>query len=158
MGYYKIAQVCRNGHVVTPNINYKPALPNCPLCGSPVYTECPSCGAPIHGAFVRQGVPTDYDSYRPDFYCYDCANPYPWTINFLERADSILALDEHLEPRYKDLIRNAIPGLVVDSPTVFSSAANYAVGIEKASDIVKSALNNLLLTIACESAKKFLFG
>lgn len=158
MGYYKTAQICKKGHVVTPNINYKPPLQHCPHCGSVTYTECPFCGASIRGAFVRQGVSTDYTAYKPDFYCCECGKAFPWTIYFLERTDSILALDADLSLEYKDLIRNAIPDLVTESPTVFAAAADYSVGIEKASDIVKSALNNLLITIACESAKTFLFG
>lgn len=153
---YRTAQICENGDLITDSADVFPdeCVDYCPKCGAATYDACISCGKPI------RGVPDDNPSvdYKIPFYCTYCGEPFPWTQKILDGAVEILALDTELNPTVRDTIKDAIPGLIVDSPLTAVSAAKYATYISKASNIVRNSLYNLLIDLISESAKKILSG
>ena len=58
MGYYHIAQICRNGHMVNDKADTNQARNKnfCPDCGAETITACPECGANIHGDYDVPGL------------------------------------------------------------------------------------------------------
>lgn len=84
--------------------------------------------------------------------------PYPWTQKILDNAVELLSLDDELDDNSKELIKSAIPELIVDSPTTPIAVAKYRKGISKAGLIVSDALRQLLVDVISETAKKALFS
>ena len=153
---YHGATICLNGHTVSKyDSNYQKF---CSRCGSETYSHCPSCNSPIRGLYDVEGVAIiGSRPYSVPYYCYNCGSPYPWTQKILDNAVELLSLDEDLDESSKELIRSAIPELIVDTPTTPVYAAKYKKGISKASEILSSSMHNLLVDVISESAKKILF-
>lgn len=95
------AAVCRNGHVVNDDL-LPPAAPrppgppafvegraslsvasppmvprHCGTCGASVLQTCGACQAPLLGA-VRSLPSLPSEMNKPDSFCWDCGEPYPW--------------------------------------------------------------------------------
>jgi hypothetical protein len=157
MGIYKTAQICLNGHVITTNIeNHK--QPYCSKCGAETITHCQNCGEHIQGRYLIDGVLSlNKSQYIAPWYCHSCGNPYPWTEKILNNATELLSLDEGLDSSAKELIKNAIPNLLVDTPETPISIANYRNGMSKAGQIVKDSMFQLLSNVLSETIKNVLF-
>lgn len=157
MSNYRIAQICENGDLITDSADVFPdeCRKHCVKCGARTISVCPSCNASILG--VRDDYP-DYENYHIPYYCHECGTPYPWTSKILDGAVEILALDTDLDPKIKEIVKEAIPGLIIDSPLASVAAAKYATHIPKASELVRNSLHNLLIDLISESAKKILLG
>ena len=95
--------------------------------------------------------------YIAPWYCHSCGNPYPWTEKILNNATELLSLDEGLDSSAKELIKNAIPNLLVDTPETPISIANYRNGMSKAGQIVKDSMFQLLSNVLSETIKNVLF-
>lgn len=157
MGVYKTAQICLNGHVITTNIeNHE--QPYCSKCGTKTITHCPNCGEHIQGKYLIDGVLTlNKSQYVTPWYCHSCGTPYPWTQKILSNAVELLSLDGELDADTQELIKNAIPNLLVDTPETPISIANYRSGISKAGQIVRDSMFQLLSSVLSESIKNLLF-
>lgn len=99
-----LAAVCRSGHIIAQDLDRPPPPPrvaseppawveggaslgsseppprvlprHCGRCGARVLRTCPSCDAFILGTVVLY---SDYDDLeRPESFCWDCGEPYPW--------------------------------------------------------------------------------
>lgn len=139
--------ICLNGHIIsrsTPD-----AAPFCPQCGGPTYSKCAECGEAIPGML-------NLSAKRPN-YCVHCRAAYPWTKLALNNAVELAALDDGLSEDDRELIRNAIPGLLTDGPTMPLSAAKYRKGMSKAGDFLKNSMQDLLKDFMSDAAKKLLF-
>ena len=153
---YRNATICKNGHIVS----YSQAKVEkyCSKCGAITYSSCPKCGARIRGVYENPNViyigSLDYEL---PHYCYQCSKPYPWTQQILDNAVELLALDPNLDDESKELIKTAIPGLLVDSPSTPVAVAQYKAGIKKAADFIGNALRQVLVDVVSEAAKKVLF-
>ena len=84
-------------------------------------------------------------------------SPYPWTQKILSNAVELLSLDGELDADTQELIKNAIPNLLVDTPETPISIANYRSGISKAGQIVRDSMFQLLSSVLSESIKNVLF-
>ena len=76
----------------------------------------------------------------------------------LDSAVELLALDTNLDVTTKELIKNALPDLIVDTPATNLAVAKYKTYISRTSSVVKDALHNLLVDVVSETVKKSLFG
>lgn len=75
----------------------------------------------------------------------------------LNNAVELVALDDELDEVSKDLIKNAIPDLIADSPTTPVAVSKCRKGLLRAGDALKNALYNLLIDVLSDTAKKMLF-
>lgn len=153
---YNNATICLNGHIVSKyNSN---SQKYCTKCGAETYSYCLKCNHPIRGLYDTPGVCILAKRSLPlPYYCYECGSPYPWTEKILENAVELLALDDDLDKSSKTLIKNAIPRLLVDTPTMPIAIANYQKGTSSAGQVLKDSLRQLLKDVICEAAKKVLF-
>ena len=157
MAYYRIAQICEKGDLITDSADVYPdeCQNRCVKCGSKTYTACPKCGEPIRG--VTDSHP-DYDGYRIPYYCHECGTPYPWTSRILDGVVEILSLDFELDDDIKNIILDAIPNLMADNPQTAIAAAKYNSYICNASEITRNCLRSLLSSVISEAAKRLIFG
>lgn len=152
---YRNATICLNGHVVSSSQSNAETF--CSKCGNQTYSICPQCKTPIRGSYYAEGVVFAYDDYEKPYYCHNCGAPYPWTQKILDNAVELLSLDDELDSSSKELIKNAIPDLIVDTPTTPIAIAKYRKGIANAGQIIKDSLRQLLIDVISETAKKALF-
>lgn len=101
-------------------------------------------------------VAIGFKYYKP-YYCWNCGKPYPWTEKILENAIEILSLDETIGETERELIKNAIPNLIVETPDTPVAVAKYKKGISQAAEFVKTSMRQLLIDVVSETIKKTLF-
>lgn len=154
---YNGATICLNGHVVS---KYKAnCQKHCSICGKETYSICLQCHAPIRGVAEVKGVIVVGDMpYDKPFYCYECGAPYPWTQKILDSAVELVSLDDDLDETSKELIKNAIPELLIDTPITPIAVAKYQKGLSKASQIIHDSMRQLLIDVVSETVKKILFS
>lgn len=156
MGYYNGATICLNGHVVS---KYKANSQSyCSRCGKQTFSKCSSCGAPIRGKYEQEGVVNLTGYYYKPYYCYQCGAAYPWTEVIIKNAVELISLDEEMDETSKELIKSAIPDLLVDTPATPIAIAKYKKGVTKAGKIIRDSLYNLLVDVVSETVKKSLIG
>ena len=153
---YNNATICLNGHVLSKyNANHQKY---CSRCGTDTYSFCPECQAPIRGLYDTPGVTIlGNRTYHLPYYCYECGAPYPWTQKILDNAVELLSLDDDLDVASKELIKTAIPELIVDTTTTPVAIAKYRKGISSSGQILKDSLRQLLVDVVSETTKKVLF-
>ena len=153
---YRNATICLNGHVISHSKANAETF--CSRCGSTTFSSCPQCNASIRGVYDVEGVAIlGHRDYEKPYYCHNCGAPYPWTQKILDNAVELLSLDDELDSDSKELIKNAIPDLIVDTPTTPIAIAKYRKGITNAGQIIKDSLRQLLIDAISETAKKTLF-
>lgn len=154
MGYYKNATICLNGHVISSlNANDKKFCKN---CGSATISNCTNCDNAIQGSYETTNI-FGYTYYRPS-YCHECGEPYPWTSKIIENAVELLTLDENLPNEQKEIIKLALPDLLVETPTTPIAIARYRKYIPSTQDFIKDGLKNLMVDVVSETVKKSLWG
>ncbi|MGE6365185.1 DUF2321 domain-containing protein [Bacillus paramycoides] len=155
---YDVAQICKNGHIVT--ISYA-SNPNhsqdyCDKCGEETLTACIKCDASIRGKYRVAGV-TDLRKVEPKLprFCYKCGTAYPWTERALVAAKELAAEVEGLEPEELEKLNGSIDDLVKEGPQVIVATTRFKKLLKKAGDpAVTSALRDILVDVISESAKK----
>lgn len=154
-GFYKNATICLNGHVASETeANYRKF---CKSCGEPTISNCQSCDDLIQGYYYVPGVFSSAKYNAPN-YCHSCGKPYPWTEKLLNNAVELISLDDQLNDEQKQIIKNAIPDLIVESPTTALAQAKYKKYISNSAFYIQDGLKNLLVDVVSESVKKSLFG
>ena len=151
MSEFKIAAICKRGHVYSKDISGKPLAERCEECGSQIITKCPSCETDIRGKEEIENVfvATKYKS--PDF-CFSCGGPFPWVsrqgrIYELQNILDIQGLDEAtrlkvseqleklLDPKIEEeeetiiwkFIKNKAPGLIEVARPIIESIVTKAI-------------------------------
>ncbi|HIW33512.1 MAG TPA: DUF2321 domain-containing protein [Candidatus Paenibacillus intestinavium] len=151
---YKLATICMNGHIVSSEqANYHKY---CMDCGEGTTSECLHCKANIKGDLEHDYTFSILD--RVQAYCYECGEPHPWTVRLLEHAVEIIGLDEKLSTEDKEIVKLAIPGLIVDIPSSPVSVAKYKKFMPKASDFVQEGIQNLLIDVVTDKIKTAIWG
>lgn len=158
MGYYDTAQVCLNGHIITANYNNNPSIRQdyCGQCGEKTVISCQNCGANIHGDYIIDGF-WDASDPKVDDYCYKCGQPYPWTQEKLDATQELLELEGTLTSEELSYLADNMNSILVNTPKTKVVATKLKIAISKTSDVVSSALRDILVDIASEAAKKILF-
>ena len=152
---YSGATICLNGHVVS----YRNANSQkyCSKCGQETYSTCTHCGQPIRGKYEAQGIVDLTGYYDKPYYCYNCGEPYPWTQIILDNAVELLALDDDINDESKQLIKDSLPDLMIETPKTPIAVAKYKKGMSKAGQVVADSMRQLLVDVISETAKKVLF-
>lgn len=152
-------QVCLNGHQISifAESNQDPNPPiHCEKCGEKAIQTCQNCKRIIDGRIQMPNV-LNLSKVKVPAFCKHCGKPYPWTVSTLENAIEMIALDAELSKEDKELIKSALPDLLVDTPKTQLAATKYQIVISKATKVVKDSLYNFLIDFASETAKKILF-
>lgn len=153
---YHGATICLNGHILSKyEANFQKY---CSKCGTETYSNCTNCQSPIKGLREIEGAFIGNRPYNLHYYCDSCGSPYPWTQKILNNAVELLSLDEDLDDVSKELIKNAIPELLVNTPTTPLAIAQYRKGMIHAGQIIKDSMHQLLVDIVSETVKRSLFS
>lgn len=155
MDKYYGATICENGHVISKIDADKQRF--CSACGAKTHSKCIKCNTPIRGLLELDIAIIGSRPYTRPNYCHECGAPYPWTEKILNNAVELISLDDTLDADTKELIKSAIPGLLVDTPLTPVSAAKYSKYISQASEFLKNSLHNLLVDVVTQTAKALLF-
>lgn len=159
MGRYYTQLVCMNGHQITDRLETFTGMKNfCSDCGSQTISCCQQCNSPISGDYEVSGIVSIGFQTATPSYCSNCGNSFPWTKKLLDSAFELLALDTNLDVTTKELIKNALPDLIVDTPATNLAVARYQIYIGRTSRVVKDAMHNLLVDVVSETVKKSLFS
>lgn len=153
-GYYEKATICLNGHTVSDTKdNY---IDYCSRCGKETVSSCSNCSKPIRGLYV---LPDVFGfSYTKPSYCFKCGHAFPWTEQLLNNAIELVSLDEELSENDKEIIKNALPDLIIETPSTPVATAKYKKFVPKAASYVQEGLRNLLVDVVSETAKKSIWG
>lgn len=153
MGYYKNATICLNGHTVSDTeANYTDF---CSKCGKSTFSICTNCSEPIRGMFCEPEA-FIFEFEKPS-YCFKCGNPFPWIEILINNAVELISLDENLSNEDKEIIKNALPDLIIETPTSPLATAKYKKFIPKAAQYIQEGIRNLLVDVASETVKKSLW-
>jgi len=112
-----VAQICRNGHVITDAaLRAQDLPPFCAACGGETFVKCSECGEPIRGEFPpgdsrRASSPPFV---RPN-YCAACGSPYPWTAAQRETARELAARLEGLSGAERHALQAILDDLITDA-------------------------------------------
>lgn len=155
MVYYG-ATICLNGHVLD---RYRASTQKyCSMCGKETYSLCVNCKTPIRGLSKIEGPIINTNRiYKKPSYCHNCSSPFPWTQKILDNAIELVSLDDELDAHSKELIKNAIPELLIDSPVTPVAITKYQKGISKSGQLLKNTMRQLLVDVVSETTKKILF-
>lgn len=159
IGAYRVVQICLNGHIVNDSFEDYPDFNEdyCSKCGQKTIVTCPHCETPIRGNYRVPGSCNEYKISVPA-YCHHCGAPFPWTEKILDNAVELLSYDAELSEETKQLIKDAIPGLLVDSIDTELSIVKFNSGISKASDFIKNALYDILINVVSSNVMDKLFS
>lgn len=116
-GIYRIAQICKNGHVITSNTDYSAHLSKfCPNCSAETITTCLHCNTPIRGNYDIPDIVDLVSSYEPPAYCYHCGNPFPWTESTLNSISELLDMQNQLTEDKKRHFMSYLPIIFIETP------------------------------------------
>lgn len=152
-GYYP-AQICLNGHVISTCENNVETY--CSDCGAKTISACPNCNTPIRGDYNDEYIVYTNEYKRPS-YCFACGNPFPWTQSSLKSIQELIDFDKQLSEEEKSYIDNNISALTTDTPRTKVVATKLNVFLKKAGTVTVSAVRDILVDIASETAKKIIF-
>lgn len=157
--YYDTAQICLNGHVIntmsssSPQSNQK----HCDECGAQTITACPDCNIPIRGYCHVPGVLAFFDYKKPG-YCYNCGEPYPWTIASLEAAQELADELDNLSADERQQLKDSFPDLVKSTPRTVVAETRFKKLIKKAGAEAYGGMKSILIDVVSEAVKKSVFG
>lgn len=155
MSNYYPAQICLNGHVIS---SCETGVEKyCSDCGAETISNCPSCNTLIRGSYNDEYA-LYISEYKRPAYCFACGNPFPWTQSNLEAIQELIDFDEQLSKEEKSYIDNNISALTTDTPKTKVVATKFNVFLKKAGTVTASAVRDILVDIASETAKKIIFG
>lgn len=157
--WYDTAQICLNGHIITTTAIDTPEEQQnfCQQCGAKTISDCPNCSEPIRGYHHIPGI-ADWGEDSAPAFCINCGNPFPWTVSSLEAARDLINEIENLSQPEKDEFTGTLPDVISDTPRTILAATRFKKYASKAGNVVASALRDILIDIASETAKKTMFG
>jgi hypothetical protein len=157
--YYDTAQICLNGHVVntmaasSPQSNQK----HCTECGSQTITACPECNSTIRGYYHVSGVIGFFDYAKPA-YCYNCGEPFPWTVSGLEAASELADELDGISQEEKQQLKESFPDLVRNTPKTVVAETRFKKLMKKAGTEAYDGMKSILVDVVSEAVKKSIFG
>jgi hypothetical protein len=157
MGRYATAEVCRNGHPTTDDIQDYPERrePFCSDCGAATITACETCKTAIRGDYQVSGVVV-VAIYHPPAFCFKCGNPFPWSSAKLLAAQDLAGELEGISDSERAVLNESIADLTRDTPKTEVAAMRVKKILKKASGAALGGLQKVLVDIASETAKKAL--
>ena len=159
MGRYCVAQVCTNGHLIVSCVDICPEFSEkfCSKCGASTIRSCPACCTAIRGLhYSEEDFPSLIDT-PPPAYCFSCGAAFPWTESRLQAAREMTEAAEDLS-QDKDALVAALPDLVSERPGTQLAASRWRLALAKLKGPVLTGFRQILTELACEGARKVLFG
>ena len=149
---YAVGQACTNGHQVAGAIDDSPEFAEdyCSRCGAPTVSACGQCVAPLRGYF-RGVLSTGWELGR---YCYKCGEPYPWTAAGVAAGRELIDILQGLSEEERQALSAGFDDLIRDTPRTGVAAMRVKTALAKVGREGGSALRDILVAIATESAKK----
>ena len=157
-GYYDVAQICENGHLVNsmaqdcPNSNQD----HCDRCGTPTIIACPSCQTEIRGLYhdpIGLGPP-----YATPAFCHKCGNPFPWTAASLQAAEELADELDGLTPDDRESLKKSVHDLVRETPKTRVAETRFKKIMRKVGRDGCESMKALLSDIVSEVVRKTIFG
>ncbi|OHD95003.1 MAG: hypothetical protein A2019_03700 [Sulfurimonas sp. GWF2_37_8] len=160
MGYYDVAQVCLNGHVINDNYKSSPEFNQdfCDQCGEKTITECLSCHEPIRGDYHVEGIFGGTPGYTPPSYCYKCGNAFSWIQMALDSAKELLDIDEAINDADKETLMDSMKEISKNTPKTELNAIKIKKIAKKLGTDTYDAFIKIAVDIGTEIAKKSLLG
>ena len=156
MGYYDIALICKNGHIVNDSFQEYPELNTkfCKECGSATINSCQKCNTPIKGDYNVPGIAILGSGMETaPAYCHDCGEPYPWTVEKLLALQEIMALGNLSKDDKEDFDKN-LHYIVSDTPRTNIAALKIKMIGSKVTNEIWEVAKGIIVEIASETAKK----
>lgn len=156
--YYDVAEICRNGHVITTMAATYPEFRKkfCPDCGAGTITACESCGAEIQGTYHVPGVIGATSKRSAPSFCHGCGQAHPWTEARIEAAKEIALEAEGLNDKERELLAASIDDIVRDSPRTELAAGRFKRLLAKAGQATRDGLYRVAVDVASAAAKESL--
>lgn len=151
-----VAQICRRGHFVLRSLREFPQLRKafCEACGAPTISECQTCGWPIAGeGYAPFGGGGPYQLPR---YCGECGKPFPWTELALSAAREYTDDLDQLTAEEKTTLKGTFDDLTSDTARTPLAANRFKTFVSKIGPVAGDALKNIIVTVATETAKKYM--
>jgi Uncharacterized protein conserved in bacteria len=158
MGYYRVAQICINGHVINSSADAYPEMNQkfCKECGQHTITNCPECNQSIRGVYYESGW-YGGSIYSAPAFCHNCGHPFPWTAAKLEAAKILIDEDDQLGLDEKGILSSSLSDLIVDTPRTQLAISRFKKITYKALSITGEGLKSILIEICSEAVKKALW-
>lgn len=158
--HFDVAQVCLNGHVVTPASQRSPERQQrrCVKCGEATITACPECKAEIRGYYYVPGVIDLTGGYSLPSFCHDCGKAYPWTSRRLEAAKAYAQELNALTPEERVQLAVSLDELVKDTPMAQVAAGRFKRLAAKAGKEASGFFRDILVDVFSETVKKAIWG
>lgn len=152
-----IAQICLNGHLGNPYVNTAPHRNKkfCPQCGEPEIMACPGCQTPLRGK--GHDMSSALATYHVPAYCEGCGVAFPWTQRAIMAAKEFAEL-ELTDEQDKEVFMQNVEVVTNDTPQTKVAATKIFRILAKLSGPAKDTLQELIVNIASETAKKIILG
>jgi len=159
-GYYDVAQICLNGHVVNDNYREYPQHNQdyCDKCGTSTISKCQSCQAEIRGDYHVSGVIGMGGKEKAPNFCHNCGKPYPWTAKKIEAVREMTDELEGITEEEKEKLRNSLDDLVSETPKSEVAVLRFKKILKKVGTDSYESIKSILVDVASEAIKKSLFG
>jgi hypothetical protein len=161
---YRIAEVCRNGHVSTSNADEYPDRREkfCSKCGEVTITHCSGCKLAIRGSYVKFGMQfaapdLNHDRYSPPAFCFNCGQAFPWTEIKIAGAMELLETTDIPAVELQQF-RDDLTEATKDTPKTAAASARIRKVLGRVGSSVASAIRDITVDILSEAAKKAIWG
>lgn len=155
MGYYRIAQICLNGHCITSSVDASPELAQkfCDQCGSTTITTCPSCRKSIRGEYFVPGF-SWIQEYKVPPYCHECGKPFPWTQAAIEAAADLIIEESEFDEDQRNRLVSSLPDIITETPRTQVAVVRLKKALLSAGKFTADGLRQFALDFGCELAKR----
>jgi hypothetical protein len=160
MGYYDMAQVCKNGHPITGYYGRHPDQRKafCDECGAATVTNCDSCNKPIRGEYHSDVGVFSTLPYTPHSFCPHCGKPYPWTAMKLQAAQELINELDDLDDNERNQLKQSLDDLITDNPKTEVAGLRFKRIMKKVGKDSYEVAKGVFTDILSETAKKILFN
>jgi len=166
MDNFDQAQICLNGHVITPVLRQFPQLRKkfCKHCGMEGIDSCSNCSESIPGHEIFDFTLTlsevsdpDVLDYTPPKYCENCGAPFPWTVKNIELLNNAI-IETDLDDANKKELMDITPNLTTDTSESEVSISKFKRILSMAGKKSQEMVENILAKVITETHKSTYFG
>lgn len=150
MSDYALATVCVNGHPLSGDDRISDNF--CSVCGALTISDCPNCNRPIRGKVVKKGV-LNLCEYIPPLYCYNCGDPFPWTLQAIQATSELIEEDERLDKLLKEKLTASLPDIVAETPKSSLATNRLKRAMVAAGKFTAEGLRQFVIDFGCEFVK-----
>lgn len=158
-GYYDVAQICLNGHVVNDSCREHPQHNQnyCDKCGEPTIFKCQNCQTDIRGYYHVPGIVGGGVELAPNF-CHKCGKPYPWIDRKIQAIREMADELDELTGEEKEKLKNSLDDIVAETPKTEVASLRFKKILKKLRKDSYESIRSILVDIASEAVKKSPFG